>query len=126
VRAAGPIRNGSRYGAPRIPPARPTCPVCGGPSPSTRAQYCSDACKQRAYRLRHADGHVADTAALTAALRRQRDLVAHTVYECSGCATRRLGERRCPDCNLFCRALGLGGLCPSCEEPLLVTDLLDL
>jgi hypothetical protein len=37
-----------------------------------------------------------------------------------------LGERRCPDCNRFCRALGLGGACPDCDTLLLVTELLTL
>ncbi|MGH2364008.1 MAG: hypothetical protein ACRDHX_05070, partial [Chloroflexota bacterium] len=38
-------------------------------------------------------------------------------YECSGCGVRLLGEQRCPDCGLFARRLGLGGLCPHCDEP---------
>ena len=35
-----------------------------------------------------------------------------------------LGERRCPDCHLFTRAIGLGGHCPECDAPLLLVDLL--
>lgn len=45
------------------------------------------------------------------------------VYECPGCGERLLGERRCPRCNLFCRALGAGGQCPGCGEPVPVAEL---
>jgi hypothetical protein len=51
-------------------------------------------------------------------------VAAHTLYECGGCGERLLGERRCADCNLFCRALGLGGRCPECDQPLLLAELL--
>ncbi|MGI8423430.1 MAG: HepT-like ribonuclease domain-containing protein, partial [Chloroflexota bacterium] len=37
-----------------------------------------------------------------------------------------LGEQRCPECNRFCRALGLGGACPDCGQPVLLSDLLEL
>jgi hypothetical protein len=50
----------------------------------------------------------------------------HTIYECSSCDVRYLGERRCSECNHFCRALGLGGACQDCEQPILLSDLLDL
>jgi ribosomal protein L32 len=51
---------------------------------------------------------------------------ASTVYECSACGERFLGERRCPDCNLFGRNLGPGGTCPECDQIILVSELLDL
>jgi len=51
--------------------------------------------------------------------------VAHTLYECPACGARYLGEQRCPDCHRFCRALGLGGACPQCDELILSTELLD-
>ena len=51
-------------------------------------------------------------------------LVAHTIYECGRCGERFLGERRCGDCNVFARAVGLGGVCPECDTPLLIEDLL--
>ena len=44
------------------------------------------------------------------------------VYECPECGQRQL-ERRCPDCNLFTRRLGHGGLCPHCDELVTLTDL---
>ncbi len=46
-----------------------------------------------------------------------------TVYECPDCETRYLDERRCPDCNLFCRRVDAGGNCPHCDEPVAVSDL---
>jgi ribosomal protein L32 len=51
---------------------------------------------------------------------------ASTVFECSGCGERFLGERRCPDCNLFGRSLGLGGACPECDQVILLSELLGL
>jgi hypothetical protein len=52
--------------------------------------------------------------------------VAHTIYVCSSCEQRFLAERRCDDCNRFCRSLGLGGLCPPSDEPVLLAELFDL
>ncbi len=46
------------------------------------------------------------------------------VYECPACQGRLLGERRCPECNLFCRSLGVGGECPCCGEPVAISDLI--
>jgi len=45
------------------------------------------------------------------------------IYECPDCETRYLDERRCPDCNLFCRRIGSGGPCPHCDEPVALTEL---
>ena len=118
------MRYGSRYGATR-PQAPRRCPVCATPLPSPRARYCSDACKQRAYRLRQADRSSPDLTALARDLKRLRALGAHTLYECPTCGARYLGVQRCPDCQHFCRALGLGGACPHCDQLLLATDLLD-
>jgi hypothetical protein len=121
--ATDPVRDGSRYGS--APGASPRgCPVCTTPLPSRRARYCSDACKQRAYRLRQAGPPAADPAALATELQRRRRLGAQTIYECPICGERYLGEQRCPDCHRFCRALGLGGACPHCEQLLLSTELL--
>ncbi|MBV9322738.1 MAG: hypothetical protein JO352_03000 [Chloroflexi bacterium] len=53
------------------------------------------------------------------------DRHAHTVFECSSCGERFVGVPRCPDCNLFMHALGTGGVCIHCDEPLLVSELLD-
>jgi len=40
------------------------------------------------------------------------------------CGERYLGERRCPDCGIWCRRVGLGGNCPECDQALLVAELL--
>lgn len=71
----------------------------------------------RAHRARRA-GPVATPAATPAAAMSR-------VYECPGCGERHLDERRCPECNLFCRALGPGGECPCCGEPVALAELLD-
>jgi hypothetical protein len=116
------VRYGSRDGS---EPSTRCCPACAGPLPSARARYCSVACKQRAYRLRRPTPATGDLAALAADLRRRGRLATHTVYECPACETRFLGERRCAECNRFCRSLGLGGACPGCDEPIVLAELLD-
>ncbi len=122
--APDPVRYGSRYDSgPTMPPGRP-CPACLAPRPSGRARYCSAACKQRAYRLRQRATQAPDLTGLAAELKRLGGLVAHTVYACLTCDERSLGERRSPDCQRFCRALGLGGACPDCDRPVLITELL--
>ena len=59
----------------------------------------------------------------TRPLRRRAALLSHSVYECARCEEHYLGVRRCPDCNLMCRRIGLGGECPHCSELVLVADL---
>ena len=86
-----PMREGSRDG-PR------GCLMCGGPRPSTRARYCTRACQQRSYRIRH-QTPTTDLTSMRKTLQRRKALVAHTIYECSGCGERYLGERRCGDCK---------------------------
>jgi hypothetical protein len=120
---AAPVRDGSRDGS-RPRDRRPPCPVCATALPSPRARYCSAACRQRAYRLRQFPADGPDLATLRQDLQRRRALVAHTVYQCPSCEARLVGVRRCPDCQLFCRALGPGGPCPDCETPILLTELL--
>ena len=100
------------------------CLMCGKPRPSMRALYCDDACKQRAFRLRHRASTRVDVATLRRDLQRRKVLVAHTIYECGTCGEQYVGERRCPDCHTFNRALGLGGNCPDCDTPILLADLL--
>ena len=121
-----PVRYGSRYGPSASTDTRSdhACPVCRATIASARARYCSDACKQRAYRQRQTGDLPVDLDALTADLRSRRTLVARTVYECPTCETRLLGEQRCPDCHVFCRRLGLGGPCPHCDDPVTLADLL--
>jgi hypothetical protein len=99
------------------------CLVCGATLASTRARYCSHAHQQHAFRLRH-HAELPDLQRLRHDLQRRRAVVARTVYECPSCSERLVGERRCPDCKLFCRAVGLGGHCPECDTPVLLVDLL--
>ena len=100
------------------------CSVCQVVQVSARARYCSDACKQHAYRLRQAAPPAANLGGLTADIQRRTSLAAHTIYECPSCETRYLAARRCPDCQLFCRRLGLGGPCPHCDDLVLVAEIL--
>jgi hypothetical protein len=103
-----------------------TCLMCTRPPASARARYCSPACRQRSFRLRHVLLTTLDDRRLRAELRRRGALVAHTVYECGECGERLLGERRCSSCNVFAHALGLGGRCSDCDQPILLDDLLEL
>ncbi len=115
-----PSRDGS------TPSPAPTCALCPRPLLSSRARYCSPAHRQQAFRLRHVQLDCVDEPQLRAELRRRGALVAHTVYECSVCGERQVGDRRCEQDNVFCRALGLGGHCTECEEPILLAELLEL
>ena len=54
---------------------------------------------------------------------RRSDQTFAVVYECPDCEQRFLDERRCPDCQLFCRRIDLGGHCPHCDEPVAINDL---
>jgi hypothetical protein len=121
---AAPMRDTSRDGS--SVSSVPTCALCTRPLPSSRAHYCSAACRQRSFRLRRIQLAAIDERQLRAELGRRGALVAHTVYECNVCGERLVGERRCAQDNLFCRALGLGGRCTACDEPILLADLLEL
>jgi ribosomal protein L32 len=111
-----PMRDASRDGS-------GGCLVCGAALESRRARYCSRAHQQLAFRLRHRT-ELPDLQRLRRELQRRRAVVAQTIYECPGCGERHVGERRCPDCNLYSRAIGLGGHCPECDAPLLLVDVL--
>jgi len=100
----------------RNDPGTIACPVCLQPFvPRGRQRVCSPACRQAVWRRRHPTPlpQVPDNVARAA-----------TVYACPSCETRYLGVQRCPDCGVFCCRVGLGGLCPLCDEPVAVTDLL--
>src|SRR5207244_5130876 len=51
------------------------CLMCGGPRPSRRARYCTRACQQRSYRVRH-QTPTADLTNVRKALQRRKALVA--------------------------------------------------
>ena len=95
------------------------CAVCQGPLPAGRArQWCSDACRQAAYRNRHTP---AVTAPVIPAKTPRRP---HTIYQCPNCDARTLGSQRCDECNIFMTRIGYGGTCPCCDEPITFDELL--
>ena len=101
------------------------CPMCTNSFPiDGRGLYCTPRCHQRAYRLRHRQANRPALIDLATRLRREQRLIHQTVYECSSCQERLLGERRCGECNLWCRKLGLGGQCSGCDNVLTVSELL--
>ena len=67
-----------------------------------------------------------DLATLRRRLVQQGQLEAYTLFECLACGERHLGQRRCAECQRFCRALGLPAACSACGEPVLLTELFDL
>jgi hypothetical protein len=94
------------------------CELCGRAFvPAGRRRFCSDSCRQAAWRQRHP--------APVAPLPSRAPRLA-TVYQCTTCETRYLGEQWCPDCQRPCRRLGPGGLCPHCDEPVALTDLVPI
>ena len=98
-----------------------TCPVCGNPfTPIRRQRYCTPACKQTAWRNRHTPNPEPVIAAPPRTPRR-----AITVYHCSGCDTRALGQQWCHDCNQPRTRLDIGALCPHCDEPITFRDITD-
>lgn len=119
------MSNESRNDTPRLTSTR-TCLICAQPFlPRGRAVYCGDACRQHAFRLRQRRDRELLQMDAAAPLRRRQRLVQQTIYECPRCLSQYFGERRCPECNLMCRRIGLGAECPHCSEPILLADLLD-
>jgi hypothetical protein len=100
------------------------CSGCGQTfAPTGRQVHCSTACRKRVFRAPHAVDVVVElpvrraAADPTAPARTRRE---HTVYECPDCGERQLGTQRC---GRFGRAVGLGGACPGCGEPVTIGDL---
>jgi hypothetical protein len=97
------------------------CPLCHNAfSAAGRALYCSDACRKTAWRRRH---QASPSVIVVPARGRPRRPI--TVYECASCGTRALGQQRCDTCGAFSTRVGLGGLCPHCDEPVAIDDLVD-
>ena len=93
------------------------CPLCTTAfTPTGRQQFCSQACRQKAYRRRH---HLTPPLVIPPAHAR-RDV---TVYECQDCEQRYYAQQWCPDCNRPCRRIGIGGLCPHCDGAVAVEEL---
>lgn len=96
----------------------PRCPLCRRPfTPIRRQRFCSDRCRKTAWRRRHT---TIEPVIVGPASRRHEI----TVYACPRCDSRYLAEQRCLDCHVFCRRVGIGGLCPHCDEPVAISDLL--
>jgi endogenous inhibitor of DNA gyrase (YacG/DUF329 family) len=77
------------------------CPACGQQFVrSGRRQWCSDACRQAAWRRRNVVLAPPEIA-LVLPKRTKRDA---TVYECPNCETRYLGNQYCSDFLPSCRA----------------------
>jgi hypothetical protein len=113
---APPMRDISRDAS--FAPGRRRCLVCDVEILSPRGRhYCSSACRNKAWRRRRYE----------TTFRSDRDLPGQpswqAIYECPRCRRRLIDDHRCPDCNLFGNRLGLGGPCPHCHEPVLLTDL---
>lgn len=83
-----------------------------------RQRWCSAACRQAAFRQRLPSPRPAPPAML----RRGRHQ-ATTVYACPHCDARTLGAQRCEDCNRFGVRVGWGGLCPACDQPVALVEL---
>jgi hypothetical protein len=104
-----------------------TCPMCSRTFPvEGRGVYCGPTCRQRAHRLRHRQVDTATLTVLTEHLRREQRLITQTVYDCSSCQERSLGERRCSSCNLWCRNRGVGGECTDCGQIVTISELLGI
>jgi len=89
------------------------CGLCGTSfTPTGRQRWCSDACRQAAWRRRRQ------------APRPTLPAKTDTIYQCPDCQARYLGEQRCADCNTWCQRLGPGGSCPHCDDLVAVTDLI--
>ncbi|MGH8921946.1 MAG: hypothetical protein ACRD0H_26995 [Actinomycetes bacterium] len=100
---------------------RGRCPVCHTQfTPIRRQRFCSDSCRKTAWRRRHNADPPTPRAVPAAAHRRD-----HTIYACPECDTRYHAQQRCADCNTWCTRVGPGGLCPHCDEPVAVTDLIE-
>jgi predicted amidophosphoribosyltransferase len=98
------------------------CPVCWTPFTRVgRQRYCTQACRKTAWTRRHTTTVAAPAPVVPPGIRR-RDV---TIYECPTCETRYHGEQWCHDCNQPCTRVGLGGLCPHCDQPVATTDLID-
>jgi hypothetical protein len=91
-----------------------TCGYCGTTFVAVgRQRWCSDACRQGAWRTRQA------------APRPPQPAKADTVYACPFCDGRYLGEQRCPECNCWCTRVGPGGPCPHCDGLVALADIVE-
>ena len=94
------------------------CPACDQPlhQRQGRQRYCSPACRQAAYRRRHA---AMPSPPPAAGSRRSTG-----IYQCDDCEQRYHGHQWCEDCQRPCRRIGTGGSCPECDSPITMDELL--
>jgi ribosomal protein L34E len=104
----------------RDDPATMTCPRLPDLlHPVGRQTYCGTPCRKTAFRRRHQTPSAAIT---VPAARPRRD---YTINECGDCGERLHGQQRCQPCGSFARRIGTGGLCPHCDQPVALSDLID-
>jgi hypothetical protein len=117
---ARPVRNASRNASPATggfqPPSR-ICQFCVNGSVGRLRSYGEAACGQAAFRARR------QQPVIPAPPRHSHRL--DVLYECAGCGERLLNEQRCETCCRFARRLGVAVICPSCDEPILLSELLE-
>ena len=78
------------------PDQQRVCGACGRNFPARgRKAYCSDACRQRGFRLRQ---RPPDELHLGFASRLPKTAI---VYQCPECDARFLGQQRCDECGVF-------------------------
>ena len=117
-----PVRNAPRNASAPAdgfqPPSR-ICQFCGNEYErgSRPRSYCDATCRQAAFRARR------QQPVIPMPPRRAHGL--DVLYECSGCGERLLNEQRCESCCRFARRLGVAVTCPSCDEPILLSELLE-
>ena len=98
------------------------CPICAAVLHGRADQrYCTPACRQAAYRRSTQHPEPPPPASPPPPPGRSRR--EHTVYECGACGQRLLGEQWFPDCQRPARRIGPGAPCPSCGDPVAITDL---
>jgi len=96
------------------------CPTCAAAFIRIRRQrYCTPACRQAAWRARSTPTTV------TTMITPRRTRRAITIYQCTECDSRYLGQQWCPDCQRPCTRIDAGGLCPNCDQPVAISDLTD-
>jgi hypothetical protein len=110
-------RNASAHASGLLPPSR-ICQFCGNVYEASRSgSYCGNKCRQAAFRARH------HRPVLPATLSRSQSL--DVFYECTACGERLLNQQRCESCHRFARRLGVAVTCPACDEPILLSELLE-
>ena len=90
------------------------CEYCEENPAARGRRYCSENCRRLAGRARNARPRKAHLTHVFAE---------GTVYYCPECDTRYFGVQRCEVCDRYCRPLGIGGLCPCCDAPVAIQDL---